>query len=475
MRNHERFRRWRPLLLAAALVGMGAMPAAAKEKNAAKAERDARLARVDDIVKMAILHGASPGAAVAIGHSDGTIHIRTYGRTDWAKDAPAVTDSTLYDLASLTKVLATTPAAMLLVQQGRLNLDAEIWHYLPFWPHTGDKGRITVRELLTHSAGFPAGENLERVDGGREARIRSIARRPLEYRPGEGTIYSDISMVVLGAIVEQISGQRLDRFVVDNLYRPLEMRDTRYTPLHPSEGSPFDLARIAPTERGGDGLLQGRVQDPTARALDGISGNAGLFSSIRDVAKFAELMLQAEYGEDSPVLGSPVIREFSERQPGAKRALGWDVTTPDGWGKYFSKASFGHTGYTGTSIWIDPKQDVFVVLLTNRVDPTAANQKHKALRLALNQAVHDDFALKPGQLQVASVATEDVGGALTAVSGAALDPLGEGKPNPVVVTVFLVLMGLMAGTGAVDRLRATRIRQLVAHRIERWRGRPPVE
>lgn len=425
--------------------------------------------RIDSIVDASIGDGATPGAALAIGSSSGEVRIRTYGRTDWAKDAPAVTDSTLFDLASLTKVIATTPAAMLLVQEGRLDLDAEVWRYLSYWPRTGDKGTITIRELLTHTSGLPAGAPLSRVRGDRDARVRWIATRALEAPPGRATLYSDLGMVVLGAVVESITGERLDRFVTDRLFRPLELRDTRFTPLAPVDGSPFDIARIAPTERTADGLLQGSVQDPTARALGGVAGNAGLFSSVRDVARFAGLMLRATYGEDTPVLTSAVVKEFAARQPDAGRALGWDVPTAAGWGKYFSAASFGHTGYTGTSIWIDPAADVFVVLLTNRVDPTAANQKHQALRRALNEEVRVGFAMRPGALDVADAGGER-GPTLASVAPPdLLAPGDDGHRIPLGGLLFIV--ALLCVNGVVLVARAERPRRLLERRLAQRRRR----
>ncbi|MBX6364114.1 MAG: beta-lactamase family protein [Gemmatimonadetes bacterium] len=428
--------------------------------------------RIDSIVEASILDGATPGAALAIGNSRGEVHIRTYGRTDWAKSAPAVTDSTLFDLASLTKVMATTPAAMLLVQEGKLDLDAEVWRYLPYWPRTGAKGKITIRELLTHTSGLPAGADLERVRGDREARIRWIATRALEAPPGRATIYSDLGMIVLGAVVERITGERLDRFATERLFRPLEMRDTRFTPLAPVDGSPFDVSRIAATERTSNGLLQGTVQDPTARALGGVAGNAGLFSSVRDVARYAELMLRAVYGEDTPVLTSEVVKEFATRQPGAERALGWDVASPKGWGKYFTAASFGHTGYTGTSIWIDPAQDVFVVLLTNRVDPTAANQKHQALRRALNEEVRASFAMRPGAVEAAGTRGPP-GPVLASVAPPDLIAEGDDAAHRIPLGGLVFLLALLGVNGSVLAARAERPRRRLRRPLERRATAPP--
>ncbi len=482
---------------AAALLGAATLPARAEEGagarlGRARAAMEGSVLRLDSVVQNAIGAGATPGAAVAIGHSAGDVVIRTYGRTDWSKTASAVTDSTLYDLASLTKVMAATPAAMLLVQEHRLDLDAPIARYLSWWPKAGARGQITARDLLLHQAGFPAGESLAGLD--REDRIRSIAARPLAYAPGTRTVYSDISMVMLDAVIESITGQRIDQFVTRSLYLPLELRDTRYLPLSPVDASPFELARIAPTLRVGDGHIQGTPQDPTARALDGVSGNAGLFSSVRDVARFAQVMLVGAEGMRTPILDDATIQQFTQRAPAAERALGWDVAnggtlfTP-----YFSSASFGHTGYTGTSVWIDPARDVFVVLLTNRLDPSAANEKHMALRRAVNALVDDHFAgtppARPGLGAIAASFLRDLPfvsdrrGAgdfgydptgLDRNSGAAAPAWLEPRQNGVAphagagLTLLLVLLVPATMSLAQDPAVARRARSAVA----RIRGRP---
>lgn len=352
-------------------------------------------ARLDTLVLRAIANGATPGAALAIGHADDEPVIRTYGRIDWRPSAPAVTASTLYDLASVTKVVATTPAAMLLVQQGRLDMDAPVARYLSWWPQEGAKSRITIRQLLLHTSGLPAGNELWRVDGDREARIRHIAEVPLVASPGQATEYSDLGMIVLGAVVESVAGERLDAFVRDRLFTPLAMPDTRYLPLSPDDGTPVDPDRIAPTQWAGRrGHLQGDVDDANAWALDGVAGHAGLFSSITDVARFARMVLGATEGLGTQVLDPALVRAFAAHRPDGGRALGWDGAGSSSWGRYFSSSSFGHNGYTGTSIWIDPERDIYVVLLTNRVNPSDRNQKHLALRREIGAAVGEGSPLR---------------------------------------------------------------------------------
>lgn len=374
---------------AAACALLAFLFAAAPVWAAGPKDGSARFARIDSIINAAIRDGATPGAALAIGRHGGPLHLRTYGRIDWDPDSPEVTDSTLYDLASLTKVVGTTTAAMMLVQQHRLSLDAPVWKYLKVWPRKGAKGRITIRELLLHTSGLPEGADLWYAPGDRMERIRWIASRPLVYKPGRHTLYSDLGMIVMGAVIEKITGTRMDGFLSARVFQPLGMRDTHFNPLNPRNGSPFDLARIAPTERQDDGLLHGRVQDPSAQALGGVAGNAGLFSSIRDLARFAGMMLTGATGHDTKLLHAATVKRFLAHRPGAERVLGWEMAVDR---PGLSPTAFGHTGYTGTSIWIDPHRGYYIVLLTNRLDPTAANRKHLALRKAIDQAVSDLIA-----------------------------------------------------------------------------------
>ncbi|HEY8485130.1 MAG TPA: serine hydrolase [Longimicrobiales bacterium] len=362
----------------------------------------ARLARVDQLIEAAIRDGATPGAALAIGRHGKLVRLRGYGRIDWAPDAPRVTDSTLFDLSSLTKVVGTTTAAMRLSEAGLLSLDAYISHYLPYWPKHGRAGQIRVRHLLTHTSGLPAGYDLWTGKSTRSERVRKIARLPVRWRPGTRTLYSDLGMILLGDIVERIMGQRLDVYLERRVFGPLGMRDTGFNPTRPGKpGFPVDLSRIAPSELdlfGRGRHIHGEVHDPNAYALGGVAGHAGLFSSARDLAIFAQEILNGVKGGHSRIASSQTIRRFTTRN-GSGRPLGWDF--PEGpkssAGRYLSARAFGHTGFTGTSIWIDPELDLFVVLLTNRVNPTAANTKHHELR----RAVHDATALAITDMPIA--------------------------------------------------------------------------
>jgi len=296
---------------------------------------------------------------------------------------------------------------MMLVGEGRLDLDATVGTYLPWWTR-GDqrKAEVTVRQLLLHRAGLAAFRQWFFELQGEEAYKRATADEPLVYEPGTSTTYSDIGAMTLGWVIEEIAQQPLDAFLQERLFEPLGMRDTRYRP--PSTL----LSRIAATELDTlwrRELVWGRVHDENADAIGGVAGHAGLFGTALDLSVFARMMLNdgitpacappGADGEPCPVgraqatriLDGDVLQAFVRRyDDSASRALGWD--TPAGTssaGDYFTRYAFGHTGFTGTSIWIDPALDLWVVLLTNRVHPTRDNQKIVALR----RAVHDAAAL----------------------------------------------------------------------------------
>jgi beta-N-acetylhexosaminidase len=365
---------------------------------------DSILARVDSIISAALASGASPGAAVAIGRYGRLIKLRGYGNLDYRPGFAPVTDSSIYDVASLTKVVATTTAAMMLIEDGKLQLDAPLSRYLPELLATPDKQNITVRNVLLHNAGFRAFAPLWRNARGPAEFLKEIAALPLEYPTGARTIYSDFGPILLGIAMERISGQPLDEFVKTRLFDPLGMRETLYNPLAqtlaragntnaPDDArSPF-FARIAPTEI--DTLfrrqhMHGRVHDENAFAFGGVAGHAGLFSSARDLARFAQMLLNGGYFNGRRFLSPETISLFTRRQSDASsRALGWDTPAQNSSaGDYFTASAWGHTGFTGTSMWMDPERQLFIVLLTNRVNPTRDNQKHIPLRRALADAVN---------------------------------------------------------------------------------------
>jgi CubicO group peptidase (beta-lactamase class C family) len=364
-------------------------------------------AELDSIMRAGIAAGAAPGAELVVARYGRVVELRGFGHLDTTTSSPVPDESTLWDLASLTKVVATTTAAMLLEQDGLLQIDRPVHDYLPDFD-APDKAAITVRMLLEHRAGLEAGADLWRSDRGRAAYLAQINARPLLYPPGDSTVYSDWDFVLLGLVVERLSGLPLDRFVQQRVFGPLGMLETGFNPLAGGLELPADsdctaalgyataatLARIAPTEVDTEYRhmhLRGLVHDPNACALGGVAGHAGLFSSARDLAIFAQMMLNGGDYDGVRVLDPEEIAVWTARQrPGSSRALGWD--TPSGSsssGMFFSTRAFGHTGYTGTSLWLDPERGLFVILLTNRVNPTARNTRHEALRRAVANAVQE--------------------------------------------------------------------------------------
>jgi CubicO group peptidase (beta-lactamase class C family) len=279
---------------------------------------------------------------------------------------------------------------MQLVDEGRVSLDAPVDRYLPEW--TGPrKHEVTVRNLLTHTSGLPAFRAYDQITTNADSIAALMMAEPLEAAPGSRYVYSDIGAYLAGKIVERVSGERLDRYLAAHVFGPLGMAETMYNP--PDSLRP----RIAPTEvdpkRGGK--LRGRVHDERAYYLGGISAHAGLFSSGADLARFAELYLNGGALGTVRLFRPQTVVEFTTRQDTAlsNRALGWEK--PNGTnsaGHLMSPAAFGHTGFTGTSIWIDPARDVFIILLTNRVDPTRANTKIGGVRVALADALETVLA-----------------------------------------------------------------------------------
>jgi CubicO group peptidase (beta-lactamase class C family) len=359
-------------------------------------------ARLDSIVEAAIADGATPGAAVAVGRHGRLVHLRGYGRLDWDQNSAAVDSASLYDLASLTKVVATTTAAMILEQEGRLDLDRTVQSYVPEF-NAPDKARITVRMLLTHSGGLEAFAQLFLRFRGREQYLEQINLRPLRSEPGTRSVYSDWDLILTQLVIERITGVTLDRFVADRVFTPLGMRDTGFNP------DAALLARIAPTERDtarvktttgcstSCNLVHGMVHDENAWAMGGVAGHAGLFSSARDLSVFAQFMLNGGgYGGVRLIQPVSIARWTARQSASSSRALGWDTPSDSSSaGRFFSPRSFGHTGFTGTSMWIDPERGVFVILLTNRVNPTRANTKYVKLRRAVADAVQQAITDAP--------------------------------------------------------------------------------
>jgi CubicO group peptidase (beta-lactamase class C family) len=333
-----------------------------------------------DLVDSAVAAGAAPGVVVAVSVR-GVRYIHGSGRLG-LEDATVPDPGTIYDLASLTKVVALTTGLIFAVEEGRLSLDAPIRQYLPAFQGPG-KDAITLRQLLTHSSGLPAHRRLWEQSPGREGALALVNATPLDTIPGAQMVYSDLGAMVMTEALESVYGTRIDTLMRTRLFLPLDLRSTTYLP--PAEWR----NRIAPTERDPwrGRVLRGEVHDENASWLGGVSGHAGLFSSAADLLRFGEWFLARRKGP-----GSAVTREFTRRQnvvPGSSRALGWDTPSPNSSaGTRLSPESFGHTGFTGTSIWMDPSRELVVVLLSNRVHPSRDNPRLGPLRpLVADRAV----------------------------------------------------------------------------------------
>jgi len=307
---------------------------------------------------------------------------RAFGRFTYEPDSLPMRPDTIFDLASLTKVVATTSMAMALYEEGKLDIDEKVCTYLPEF-RGGDRELVTVRHFLAHSSGLPAWVDLYKRARGKEAFLKHICRLPLEAPPGTRTVYSDMGMILLGAALERISGEPLDAFCRRRTFDPLGMHDTLFNP-------PFHLRhRIAPTEvvpeRGG--VIWGEVHDENAWAMGGVAPHAGLFGTAGDLFKFAQMLLDGGIYGGRRLFREETVRLFTRRTPGSTRALGWDTPSEGGpSGKYFSPSSFGHTGFTGTSLWADPERNLVVVLLTNRVHPTRERKGMFCLRPLIHDA-----------------------------------------------------------------------------------------
>ena len=335
----------------------------------------ARLANIDRVVERGIRAGGYPGAAVAVGRKGAAVWEKGFGRLGWTGDAGSVVpERTIYDLASLTKVVGTTTAVMILFDEGKLRLDDRVVQYIPEFGG-GAKDNVTIRMLLEHRSGLPAGRDLWRLAATPEEARAAVISTPLFAAPGQYFEYSDLGADMLGFVVEAVSGEKLDRFLDTRVFGPLGMSDTRFRPDASLRG------RIAPTElnppRGYP--LRGEVHDENAYALGGVAGHAGLFSTASDLAVFAQMLLNGGSYNGTRIVADSTVRLFTRRAAGT-RALGWDTCAGTGsCGTYLSPSAYGHTGFTGTSLWIDPEREMFVVLLTNRVHAARARRPAKVI------------------------------------------------------------------------------------------------
>jgi CubicO group peptidase (beta-lactamase class C family) len=386
------------LTAAAAVAGKGFFLGRADAGDVPGGFRPGGLDAVDAIVAGAVDDHAFPGGVLAVGRRGSLVHLRAFGKLSYQADAAAVGVDTLYDLASLTKVVVTTTVAMMLVDEGKLDLDARVHSFFPAFSGPA-KEQVTVRQLLTHSGGLLWWAPLYKEVKGQAAYLERIAATDLAYEPGAKTVYSDLGIVLLGAILERAGGAPLDAMAGGRVFVPLGMKDAQYRP--PAALVP----RIAPTEHDPwrERLLRGEVHDENAFALGGVAPHAGLFATASDLSRFARMLLDEGSFEGKRLVSRGTVELFTARAgvPGSSRALGWDTATDEtgrrsstpgqpGYssaGSLLSPRSFGHTGFTGTSMWMDPERELSVVLLTNRVHPTRENDKIRAVRAQVADAV----------------------------------------------------------------------------------------
>ena len=339
---------------------------------------------VSSILQAGVSDSAFPGAFAVVGNKDSVVFTASAGRIDWGPSG-APTETTLWDMASLTKVIGLTTAMMLLVESGQVDLEAPVQRYIAEFSGPG-KEVVTLRHLLTHSSGLPAWRPLYKEADGPAAALALAIATPLDTAPGLRMVYSDLGAIILGEVVARISGQPFDVFLRERVFEPLGMSETMFRP-------PVSLRdRIAPTEIDPwrQRHLRGEVHDENAFALGGVSAHAGLFSTGRDLARIARMFLGGGMLDGRRFLSTATIDRFTAVQDSAlsHRALGWE--TPNGTnsgGHHMSRRSFGHTGFTGTSFWVDRDRGLFVILLTNRVNPTRERRQIGAIRIAVADAV----------------------------------------------------------------------------------------
>ncbi len=342
---------------------------------------------VDKIIQNGIKDTAYPGAVVLISKEGKILYEKAFGNFTYDKNSNPVKTTTMFDLASLTKVTATTNAAMICVDRGLFSLDDKVVKYIPEFGANG-KDVVTIKNLMLHNAGLTAWKpfyktNIKTAD----ELLKYIYNSELQYEPGTKTVYSDWGLITVGKIIERVTGQSLDEFCSKEIFKPLEMNHTMFNP-------PADLKNeIMPTEIDNywrHRIIQGTVHDETSDMLGGVAGHAGLFSNADDLAKILRMLLQKGSYDGKLLIKPETVEMFIKRQsPKSSRAIGWDTKTKEGStaGTLFDLTSYGHTGFTGTSLWTDPTRRLFVIFLTNRVYPTRDNFKLFKIRGKLHDAV----------------------------------------------------------------------------------------
>ena len=337
------------------------------------------------ILQTAVEQGVFPGASLAVVHRGKLIALKALGRFTYEPGSSAVSVESIYDLASLTKVIATTAACMILYERGVFQLGQPIVEVLPeFASYDHRRNEVTFQMLLAHSSGLPAYLRLFETVCSKEELITQAFKVPLVTDPLTSAEYSDIGFILLGAALEQMTGAPLNEFCRREIFLPLGLNHTGYKP--PAEWKPF-IPPAVDDQAFRHRVIQGEVHDENAWVMEGVAGHAGVFATARDVSVFTHCMMSG----GAPLVRPETVQLFTRRQPqpwGTSRALGWDTpSAPSQSGRYFSPSSYGHLGYTGTSLWIDPVRQLSVTLLTNRTWPDCRSQGIKEIRPALHDAV----------------------------------------------------------------------------------------
>ena len=355
-----------------------------------KIEKTLNFSKVDNLMQQAVSDSVFPGAVLLFGIDHTFLFSKAYGHYTYDKNSRPVKTNSIFDLASVSKVVGTTSAAMILVDRGKLNIDEKVIAYLPEFNNNG-KDIITIKNLLLHNSGLPAFKKYYDEYSTAKEVINDIMNLKLIYKPGTKYIYSDLGMITLQKVIERIANKSLDKFLDENLFKPLGMNLTMYNP-------PIEMKEnCVPTELDDFWrmrLLQGEVHDERAYMLNGVAGHAGLFSTAEDLSVFVRMLLNGGKFNDKQIISKKIIDEWTTKQSEqSDRALGWDTRSKEksSSGKYFSKNSFGHTGYTGTSIWVDKDTKLFVILLTNRVHPTRKNRKIIEFRPIIHDAIYESI------------------------------------------------------------------------------------
>lgn len=349
--------------------------------------------KIDLLINKSISDTAFPGAVVLVWKDGNIIFNKSFGHFTYDKNSPSVTTKTFFDLASLTKVIATTTAVMICFDRNLFSLDDPVVKYIPEFGQNG-KDKITIKNLLLHNAGLTAWKKFYEYCNTSEDVLKEIYSSSLEYEPGTKMVYSDWGFITLGKIIEKVSGKTLDVFCKDEIFTPLNMNSSLFNPDESIKKlcTPTEIDnywRMKP--------LQGEVHDEASALLNGVAGHAGLFSTAEDISKLMAVLVNKGKFEGSSFIKQSTVELFTKRySEQSTRALGWDTKSEKGSssGDYFSLKSFGHTGFTGTSVWVDPEKNLFVVFLTNRVYPSRENFKLGKIRPELHNIIYKSLFIE---------------------------------------------------------------------------------